>query len=183
MDTFNLRIATAADSKTVANLHIENWCKEYRGILTDWDWDGAIKEERTILWESRLSAIEDDKQYAVIAEVAGKAVGFACAMFVGKTKGGVCLDNLHVLSGFRRSGIGRALFAKVVQWAQTAGHDCPIHLWVFESNTQARSFYDKLGGKIIAVKEKEIVNGLVVSTCLYLWTELDALLHKLCGNG
>ncbi len=183
MDSLTLRIATSADAKAVAQLHIENWRNAYRGIMPDWYLDGAITEERMGLWESRLSGIPNEQQYVVIAEVSGKAVGFACALLDEEPEWGACLDNLHVLPQLRRSGIGRALFLKVTQWVRTTKPDWPIHLWVFESNTDARGFYDSLGGKIIIVKRREVLKGVVVSTCLYLWRDLDALLQKLCRDG
>jgi GNAT superfamily N-acetyltransferase len=183
MDSLTLRIATSVDAKDVAQLHIENWSTAYRGIMPDWYLDGAITEERMGLWESRLSGIPDEQQYVVIAKVSGKAVGFACALLNEEPEWGACLDNLHVLPQLRRSGIGRALFSKVTQWVLANKPNCPIHLWVFENNTNARAFYDLLGGTIINVKKKEVLKGVVVPSCLYLWKDLDALLQKLCKNG
>lgn len=182
MDSVTFRIAKFTDAKAVAQLHIENWRNTYRGIMPDWYLDDAITEERMSLWESRLSGIPNEQQYVVIAEVSGKPAGFACVLLDEEPEWGACLDNLHVLPQLRCLGIGRALFSKVTQWVLKTKPDLPIHLWVFESNTNARGFYDSLGGKIINVKKKEVVKGVVAQSYLYIWADLGSLLQKLCRN-
>lgn len=178
MVSFTLRTATSVDAKAVAQLHIENWRSAYKSIMPDWYLDNAITEERMSLWESRLSATANPQQYVVIAETSGKAAGFACALLNEENEWGACLDNLHVLPHLRGSGIGRALFSKVAQWVLSTKPGWPLHLWVFEGNINARGFYESFGGKLISIKKKEILRGVVVTSCLYLWTDLYDLLKK-----
>jgi GNAT superfamily N-acetyltransferase len=180
VDSLTLRPAISDDAEAVAQLHIENWRNTYRGMMPDWYLDGSITEERMILWKTRLSAIANEQQYVVIAEISRKIAGFACILLDEEPEWGACLDNLHVLPQLRRSGIGRALFSKVTQWVLTTKPGWPIHLWVFESNINARNFYDSLGGKIILVKDKQVLEDVRVQSCLYLWYDLNALLESLC---
>jgi GNAT superfamily N-acetyltransferase len=180
MDSLILRPAASDDAEAVAQLHIENWRNTYRGMLPDWYLDGPITEERMTLWKNRLSEIANEQQYVVIAELSRKTAGFACILLDEEPEWGACLDNLHVLPQLRRSGIGRALFSKVTQWVLTAKPGWPIHLWVFDNNINARNFYDSLEGKIIMVKEKQVLEGVWVQSCLYLWKNLNALLENLC---
>ncbi len=182
MDSPTLRPAIPDDAEAVAQLHIENWRNTYRGIMPDWYLDGSITEERMILWKTRLSAMANEQQYVVIAELSRKIAGFACILLDKERQWGACLDNLHVLPQLRRSGIGRALFSKVTQWVLTTKPGWPIHLWVFESNINARNFYDALGGNIILVKDKQVLESVWVQSCLYLWKDLNALQQRLCGD-
>lgn len=179
MNSPTFRAATSLDANAIARLQIENWRDAYRGILPDWYLDGAIEDERMDLWKSRLSGIAAERQQAVIAEASGEAAGFACVLLDKEPEWGACLDNLHVLPPWRRSGIGRTLFSKVTRWVRATSPDAPIHLWVFEANTTARGFYTVLGGELIEVKKREILPGIAVSSCLYLWEHLDLLLNKL----
>ncbi|RPJ70612.1 MAG: GNAT family N-acetyltransferase [Desulfobacteraceae bacterium] len=179
MNPPKLRTATPLDADTIARLQIENWRDAYRGFLPDWYLDGAIEEERRQLWKSRLSGIAHERQHVVIAETSGNAAGFTCVLLDKEPQWGACLDNLHVLPDFRRLGIGRALFSQAARWVLAAAPDLPIHLWVFEANSMARGFYTSLGGALIEVRQREILLGIVVSSCLYLWEHPDLLLNKL----
>jgi GNAT superfamily N-acetyltransferase len=182
VDSPTLRPAISDDAEAVAQLHIENWRNTYRGIMPDWYLDGSITEDRMILWKNRLSALANEQQYVVIAELSRKIVGFACILLDKEPQWGACLDNLHVLPQLRRSGIGRALFSQVTKWVLTTRPGWPIHLWVFESNINARNFYNSLGGNIILVKDKQVLEGVWVHSCLYLWKDLNALQHRLYGD-
>jgi GNAT superfamily N-acetyltransferase len=88
---------------------------------------------------------------AILAESAGKAVGFALffhnySTFL--TKPGIYLEDLFVLPEYRRQGIGKALITKVAQI--TLERDCGRLEWsVLDWNEPAKEFYRSMGASIL----------------------------------
>jgi GNAT superfamily N-acetyltransferase len=86
---------------------------------------------------------------AVLAERAGRAVGFALYFFTFSTFRGrptLYLEDLFVRPEERGRGIGRTLLVHLAQIA--VARDCGRMEWsVLDWNTPARDFYFKLGAK------------------------------------
>jgi GNAT superfamily N-acetyltransferase len=141
--------------------------------------DGPIAGERADLWKSRLSTLNSEHLFVLLAENLGEPIGFACILLDEYPQWGACLDNLHVLPGWKGRGVGRLLLNKAVQWVMAAETGWPIHLWVFEANASARRFYDALGGEIVEYHKKEVLKGIDVPSVLYVWRDLQELLNNL----
>jgi GNAT superfamily N-acetyltransferase len=88
---------------------------------------------------------------AILAESAGKAVGFALFFYnysTFLTKPGIYLEDLFVLPEYRRQGIGKALITKVAQI--TVERDCGRLEWsVLDWNEPAKEFYRSMGASIL----------------------------------
>jgi len=103
--------------------------------------DGALLEEH--LFGERPAA------EAVIAEVDGAPVGYALffptfSTFLGRP--GIWLEDLFVLPGHRRSGVGRALLLHVAQLA--VERRCGRLEWsALDWNEPALAFYRRLGAR------------------------------------
>jgi GNAT superfamily N-acetyltransferase len=179
MNTLIFRRATEADAEVVASVHTESWRDAYRGILPDSYLDGPIAGERADLWKSRFSTLNSDHLFVLLAEVPGEPIGFACVLLDEDPQWGACLDNLHVLPGWKGRGVGRLLFNRAVQWVMTTEPGWPIHLWVFEANASARRFYDALGGEVVENHPKEVLKGIETLSVLYVWRDLQRLLDNL----
>jgi GNAT superfamily N-acetyltransferase len=88
---------------------------------------------------------------AILAEVAGKAVGFALffhnySTFL--TKPGIYLEDLFVLPEYRRQGIGKALLTKLAKIA--VERNCGRLEWsVLDWNVSAQEFYRSMGAAIL----------------------------------
>jgi ribosomal protein S18 acetylase RimI-like enzyme len=78
----------------------------------------------------------EEGRLVLVAEAARRAVGYLSAVWLGKTLG---IEEVAVLPGFRRMGIGRALVASALPGAAHAV------LSVAESNRAARELYRSLG--------------------------------------
>ncbi|MCP4536222.1 MAG: GNAT family N-acetyltransferase [Chloroflexi bacterium] len=86
-----------------------------------------------------------------VAESEGQIVGFLQAyvqeapdisLFVPRRY--AVIDNVAVEKKYRRSGVGQALIEKAERWARD-NEASQIELNVWEFNTGAAAFYDKLG--------------------------------------
>ena len=88
---------------------------------------------------------------AILAELEGKAVGFAIffhnySTFL--TKPGIYLEDIFVLPEYRRQGIGKALLMRVAQIA--VERDCGRLEWsVLDWNISAQTFYRNMGADIL----------------------------------
>ena len=182
MNAPTYRQATWHDAETIAGLHTENWWVAYRGMLPDAYLGGPIASERLALWRSRLASPDAERLFVLLAESGAALVGFVCVLLDEESQRGACLDNLHVLSGWRGRGLGRALFGRATRWANVTVPGRVMHLWVLEGNLDARRFYDALGGEIVERLQKEVVKGVIVASIRYFWPDLQALEVKLgCG--
>ena len=179
MNTFVFRQATVSDADAIASLHTASWRDAYRGILPDSYLDGQIADERANLWRSRFSSLYSDRFLVVLTESPEELIGFACVLLDEDPELGACLDNLHVLRRWRSRGLGGLLFGRVVQWVMSTEPGWPIHLWVFEANLSARRFYDTLGGEFVGHRQKEVLEGIEISSLLYIWRDLEKLMNNL----
>jgi len=88
---------------------------------------------------------------AILAESAGQAVGFALfftnySTFL--TQPGIYLEDLFVLPGYRRRGIGKAILTYLAQLA--VERSCGRLEWsVLDWNQPAIAFYHRLGAAIL----------------------------------
>ena len=88
---------------------------------------------------------------AILAELEGKAVGFAIffhnySTFL--TKPGIYLEDIFVSPEYRRQGIGKALLMRVAQIA--VERDCGRLEWsVLDWNVSAQTFYRNMGADIL----------------------------------
>jgi GNAT superfamily N-acetyltransferase len=180
MDTLIFRRATEADAEAIASLHTESWRDAYRKILPDSYLDGPIADERANLWRFRFSSLGRDRFCVFLTETAAaELIGFACVLLDEDPQWGACLDNLHVLSGWKGRGVGRLLLGRAARWVMATQPGWPIHLWVFEANAGARRFYDALGGEVVEIHPKEVLKGIEIPSVLYVWHDLRRLLNDL----
>ena len=175
MKTLSFRRATPADAGAIASLHTENWQEAYRDILPHTYLKGPIVNERLSLWRSRLASPGADRHSVLLAESGGDLVGFVCVLLDEEPQWGACLDNLHVLPGWRGKGIGRELFGRAARWVISIEPDWGLHLWVLEANLDARRFYEVLGGELVERRPKEVVEGIIVPSVRYAWHDLAEL--------
>ena len=98
---------------------------------------------------------------ALLVEAQGRAVAFA--LFFGNystflTQPGLYLEDIFVLSEYRRQGIGRALLGRVAKIAKDRG--CARLEWsVLDWNSNAIGFYRSLGANVLPDWRLCRVNG------------------------
>jgi GNAT superfamily N-acetyltransferase len=160
--------ATPRDVEAIAALHAASWRATYRGIMPDDFLDREADADRLRHWRSRMQALGPET--ILLKAVSGDALwAFACTFLDADGTWGALLDNLHVAPTQTGQGIGaRLLIATLERVNQVRPHG-RLHLWVFEANTRARRFYERLGGVLVEQKVVEVVPGVRVPELRYAW--------------
>ena len=171
----HLREAVATDAETVALLHTASWRDAYSNVLDATYLAGPIEKERLAYWKSELAAA-DAGQRVVLAEAEGNAVGFVCVRWPGDPAWGAWVSNLHISRASRGKGAGRQLLRAAATWVTSIDARSGLHLWVFEANEPALSFYRHLGGEIVEKSASEIpaANGAPINRVW--WRRATAIL-------
>jgi GNAT superfamily N-acetyltransferase len=178
MQGFRLRGAILADAPALAGLHVASWRETYTGILPDELLAGLSVDSRAAMWATILGDLTAVAEAAVyIAEDQERLVGFgSCGKqrhegLAGSGYGGE-FGALYVLQSHQHRGIGRSIMSLMAQ--ALLERDCPgAALWVLSENLVARSFYERLGGAIVA--EKEEMPDMARFEVAYGWSDLSAL--------
>ena len=139
------RDATGRDADSVGALHADSWRRHYRGAYLDAYLDGDVITERQQVWRGRLRGPRTG-QLTVIAHQGDQIVGFAHTILDEDPEWGSLLENLHVTSELKRTGIGSHLLSETVQRLLGLRPAGSLHLWVLNQNISAQAFYDARGG-------------------------------------
>jgi len=177
MTGLHLRPLRAGDAAAVARLHAASWRASYRGLLSDEYLDRQVESERAAVWQARLQQSPRDTQ-AGVAAVAddGELLGFAFIHRHEDPQWGTLIENLHAAPGRHGLGIGRSLLRWVC--AQVPP-DEPLHLLVYDANTAARGFYERLGGRPQARMDEIAPDGRPAVVWRYVWPAASVLAQAL----
>lgn len=168
------RGAGLADAEAIAALHAASWRVHYRGEFSDVFLDGDLVGERLRVWRDRL-ARPPGNQLVRLAMDDGVLRGFVCVYGGQDPAWGSLVDNLHVASAAKRTGIGASLMRQAAAWLAEHYPEIGIHLLVLETNARARRFYERLGGRNAGTSTMETHGGARVRSCRYTWPRPAAL--------
>ena len=168
------RPAIPSDAEAVAFLHARSWRENYRGALADAFLDGELPEERLHVWRKRLDD-PSGNQFVQLAVDGVDLVGFVCAYGGHDPQWGSFIDNLHVAGASKRNRIGSSLMGQAGAWLGPLYSDLGVYLWVLETNSSARHFYERLGAQNAGVSVMETHGGAVVRSCRYTWLRAGLL--------
>ena len=138
--------ANDRDIESVATLHADSWRHHYRGAYLDAYLDGDVVADRREVWRSRLAQPEES-HFTVIARGDDEVLGFAHVILDEDPLWGSLLENLHVRSDLKRTGIGSRLLSETALRLIRVRREGSLHLWVLDQNTAAQAFYGARGGK------------------------------------
>jgi L-amino acid N-acyltransferase YncA len=138
--TFEIRSATPADGRAIAEVHRETWADTYTPWVPD-VMDGYDLERSTENWAG-VAAQEGSR--LMVAEEDGEVLGFAASGPARGVDGAGEVYAIYVRPGLHGKGVGRALMADALGWLAAAGHPECI-LWVAEPSTRSRRFYERVG--------------------------------------
>lgn len=142
------RAACPGDAHAIARLHADSWQRHYRGAYSDAFLDNDASGYLLPLWTGRLT-IPNPRARTILAERDGTVVGLAHTFLAEDATWGAFLDNLHVIHGLKRQGIGSRLLALTGQAAADFSPTSGLYLWVLEQNSDARAFYSARGGACV----------------------------------
>ena len=163
-----IREAVPKDADALADLHVRAWRAAYRGQLSDDFLDGLRAEERAERWRSTLASPRETWR-TWVAEDDGAVIGWATT---GPSEDAdadertaevyaIYLDPERV-----GTGAGRMLFEHAVE--DLRGRRFPsATLWVLETNTRARRFYEIAGWKLDGAVTSERVDCEMRPTVRY----------------
>ncbi len=167
-----LRPAILSDANAIAEVHVRAWRETYRGIMTDAVLDGLSVEASAQRWSAAISSLSEKRQLLSVAvDDLDTIVGFAgagppCDPAL-TTTGEIYAINLVNEAKRNRAG---ARFMLAMAEGLIALSLREVGLWVLEANTNARSFYERLGGAPVARQERDSLVELG-----YVWPSVDDL--------
>jgi ribosomal protein S18 acetylase RimI-like enzyme len=140
-----VRKATFADAKRIAQIHVETWRAAYRGQMPDAVLDALDINKRTTLWNKNLAT---QSHGVSVAELGKQIVGF-CHLGSSRDTDSNSKEigeiiAIYVHPEFWRKGAGKALCRHSLNEARLQNY-VAVTLWVLSSNTTARNFYEAIG--------------------------------------
>lgn len=142
----HFRPAVSTDAAAVAALHADSWRRHYRGAYSDAFLDGDVHADRVLEWTGRLRQPDPGSQ-TIVVDDGERLVAFAHTVFEQDVRWGALIDNLHVVHGEKRRGIGSRLMTLAARSVLERGTG--LYLWVLEQNADARAFYEARGGRCV----------------------------------
>ena len=174
-----IRAASPSDALPLATIHVASWQESYAGLVPDVMLESLSVAARAARWQTILREPEAFSATAVfVAERDGQAIGFgACGEQrtpALREQGFTAeISAVYVLRAAQRSGVGSALMAAMARLLASRGHSA-ASLWVLRENALARSYYERLGGRVIGEKEERRENVTLVEMA-YGWRDLHRL--------
>lgn len=148
---YKIRIATKEDAKNLAILKHKVWDQTYRGIYSD---DIIDKFDYKKAKENFINIINNNKISLYVVETSNELVGYMDVGIPIRTFSDYEqeIGLLYLRKDFQQKGIGRELFNLGYNEIKKNGY---IRFFIScnKYNTNARKFYEKMGGQLIAEDE------------------------------
>ena len=167
-----IRPATVQDAPAVGRLNVRVWQVAYGlpvraacGQMPDEHLDGLRPEERAAGWERGLSR-DRDQDLVLVAEEAGRVVGFTVVGPAQDPEGAGELYAINVDPDHWGTGVGRTLLAAAQAELTRLGYTEAV-LWVLPHNASARRFYEVAGWITDGIQRTSEVLGVVVPEVRY----------------
>jgi ribosomal protein S18 acetylase RimI-like enzyme len=155
MSKLTIRNADLADVNLISTLAITTCYEAYFELDPSHDLANyCINFYSPTIIENELN---DEKSTHIIAEINGKAVGFA-KLREGKKieclqdKNAIEIQRIYVLEKLKGQNIGKNLLEKCCEIGTEKGFET-IWLGVWEKNVKAQKFYEKIGMKQIGITD------------------------------
>ncbi|HEU5089819.1 MAG TPA: GNAT family N-acetyltransferase [Roseiflexaceae bacterium] len=175
---FHIRAALPSDAAGLSRVQVDSWRAHFRGLLADIHLDNATYQEQENDW-LELVDVPDSILY-VATDGQNAIVAYARAVrYRGSERRDSELVSIHMRPELKRHGIGRCLFRRCAEHLRDGGARSHM-LWCLTGNTNARGFYDSLGGTIVA-EQTVFIADEPADEVLYEWPDIDDLIHALGG--
>ncbi|MBR7747318.1 GNAT family N-acetyltransferase [Undibacterium sp. BYS107W] len=178
MKEIQLRRATVADAEAIAAIRIEGWRTTYRGMIPDSYLNEMDMNENVLHWRTILQALpaKEDSLCVYVGISDNEIVGFVSAMKLSEPKLGKDgeINAIYIRPQWQRCGIGKRMLHKAARSLQAMGCTSCV-IWVIDGNSQARNFYEELGGEIL-IEQDFSWDGLDLTEVGYGWNDLNVML-------
>ncbi len=134
-----IRPAGVEDAPGIAEVHVASWRWAYADVLPPEVLDGLRVEDRERVWRDALP-----RGGVVVAEDAGRIVGFASVGPVADEEQTNELFAIYLVAEVTGTGLGRSLLDRAMETMRLGGSRRAI-LWVLAANARARRFYEAAG--------------------------------------
>lgn len=167
-----VRPAIARDAAGMGAVHVGVWRNAYAGILPDHYLACLSVSRQSAYYQAGILRGHS----ALVAEVEGRVVGFATMSLTrGNTLGQSEIETLYVSDDWRDQGVGRQLMQRAGGALASQGA-ASAFLWVLSDNP-SRWFYQRLGGRRVAVGETRVA-GVSIPKTAFVWDPIDLLLSR-----
>ena len=159
-----IRCATPSDTNAIARVHVTTWQHAYRGQLPELFLNSLRLSDREQMWSDLVA--RSAKDVYVATSQSGIVEGF---VHFGDSRDSDAVQGEHgeifaiyLLPDSARQGKGRALMSLAEGELARRGRK-QVSLWVLESNSSARGFYEVMGyqadcaAKEISIGGREVV--------------------------
>jgi GNAT superfamily N-acetyltransferase len=165
----SVRRARADDAMGIALVHVRSWQAAYRGLVPQDYLDRLDTGQRRAVWERILGAMQWPRAGTFVAEDGRDVVGFASicpARDAGEPASAGELAAIYLLPGVWGQGLGRAMMGAALSALSEAGFSEAV-LWVLDTNTRARRFYEAAGWRADGAVKQDASRGFVLSEVRY----------------
>ena len=173
LGSIRVRPATLEDCSSIGEVHVTAWKETYRGMVPDSMLAALSVGQREEVWRRILSQPFGPNSTRVYVAAAGSRItGFSsCGPQRSEDVANQGYDGeisaIYVVRSFQRLGLGRALFEIMGCDLREIGNG-KFSLWVLRENTRARTFYEHLGGQLVAERQDARSDG-VLHEVAYGW--------------
>ncbi|BAS26595.1 GNAT family N-acetyltransferase [Limnochorda pilosa] len=161
---FRVRRADPLDVEGIRAVAAGTWAEAYQGLIPK-----EVQHRLLAAWyapEGLRAAIERAESPVLVAEEGGAVCGFAQMGMIGPETAE--LFRLYVLPTHQRVGLGQRLHEAVLQALRNRGHVVrAVEVTVEEGNRKGRTFYEKLGFRLLATSDEPLPGGGRLVTARY----------------
>lgn len=173
-----VRPAIPDDAEGIAKVHVKGWQHAYVGLLPQHVLDRQSVPARMRMWTGLLQESPDSRWTFVAIDPAIGIVGFVGGVRAKPATYGAAfkVPVLYVLQSHLRRGLGRKLMHALGGSMARQGMG-EVALWSLASNRSARSFYEAIGGRLVAVLAEPERDGRL-TLAGYRWRSPAELAEK-----
>lgn len=169
-DEYEIRLNRLEDQEQMAHIKVDGWRNAYDNIIAANYLRKLNYKEQT---ERYIASFEDYKNLVYVAVKDDEVLGYACFNDIASEKYDSELVSLYIKNDHLNKGIGTNLFIEVGKHLHELNKQNMI-VWCFKDNTNARKFYEDLGGSIVEEKAFKIGGRKYAEVCYYY--DLDRLI-------
>jgi GNAT superfamily N-acetyltransferase len=173
-----VRPAIPDDAEGIARVHVKGWQEAYVSLLPQHVLDRQSVPTRLRMWSGWLQEPADCRWTLVAIDPAAGIVGFAGGVRAKRTMHGAVfkIPVLYVLRTHLRRGLGRQLMHGLGRAMAQHGPGA-VALWSLASNKSARTFYERIGGRLASVLAESDRDGRL-TLAGYRWRSAAQLAER-----